>query len=89
MPLIGQPSRYLALQRYLEAAPGDVVTLTFGEIKVLIEAVLPPSVYTRTWWTNTRERAHVRAWLEAGWRVGQVEVNVRRRVATFTRLGVG
>jgi hypothetical protein len=68
--------KYDALRRNLkEAAPGEVVSLTFNEIDVLVGG-LPPSAQGRTWWANTTNatRSQARAWLSIGRRVIEVRL---------------
>ena len=41
-------------------------------IEQLLGRPLPPQARSRSWWTNDPSVAHSRAWLDAGWRVEEM-----------------
>ncbi len=81
------PRKYDPLAAYLAALPPGVgaVTLTFRAIEALIGAVLPPTAYGSSWWTNV-PRMPPRPWSAAGWRVARRDVSTGRPSVTFARL---
>lgn len=83
-----QDSRYVLLAVWLQGQPAhrDRVTLTFSDIETIIKGELPPSARQhRAWWANDSV-GHVQSkqWLEAGWRVAQINVTEER--VTFVRV---
>lgn len=81
-------SPYAALEQYLFSLPERLnqAPITFKEIERLIGAELPQSAREyRSWWGNDVTRQPQAAhWLNAGWRVDEVD-RERGRV-TFTRI---
>lgn len=70
--------KYRPLQDWLTTAPRGV-EVTFEQIGDLVGG-LPPTAYRRPqWWSNNADR-HVQAmaWLDAGRRVGWVDLEMRR-----------
>lgn len=81
--------RYAPLVRRLIAQPASVdkLSLTFDEIDALLgEHQLPDSARKyRAWWANdTVSHAHSQQWLEAGWRVANINMSEQRVV--FARI---
>ncbi len=77
--------KYRPLFDHLQAAPADEVTLTFAGIEALLGTSLPASAQSRGWWSNRgRGSLQAAAWLDAGYRVHDVDV-VQRQVV-FRRL---
>lgn len=77
-------SKYERLKGYLKfrAAFTDSVKLSFAQIDGVIGDNLPMSAYrSESWWENSVEKAHAKAWLEAGWKVS--EVNLREGYVVF------
>ena len=82
-------SRYAPLTLWLQ---GQVETglnkrvLTFEEVENIIEDKLPPSARQhRSWWANaTVGHTQSQQWLEAGWRVSNVNISEERVV--FSRI---
>ncbi len=69
-------SKYDGLADWLKRQSRSPLTVSFGDLDVLV-AGLPPSARTdRSWWGNTTNRTHVQAqaWLGAGWRVENVDL---------------
>ena len=48
----GRAYKYGPLQHYLAAQPRERRELPFAQIEQISGAPLPPSVWSRTWWTN-------------------------------------
>jgi hypothetical protein len=78
-------SKYSALCRHLEAETGPSVEMTFGEIDGVVGGLPASARRYSAWWSNEREGRHVqaRAWLDAGWRVANVNLTTER--VRFTR----
>ncbi|MEK5420675.1 hypothetical protein MKZ08_01200 [Viridibacillus sp. FSL R5-0477] len=84
--------KYLPLFNYLKRQEERRVVLTFEEIEQILTVTLPRSAYTyHAWWGNTRSGTYVQAaaWLEAGFRVDEVQfgksvefVKVSREILT-------
>jgi hypothetical protein len=78
--------KYAPLNSYLGSRTGASVRLTFAEIERLLGDRLPVSAHNhRAWWGNQQggRRVQAEAWLAAGWRVG--EVNLEARHVRFVR----
>lgn len=66
--------RYRALQDHLALATG-LVTMSFEDVEQLVGPLPESAHHYRAWWANTREnRSQARAWLNAGYVVGQVDL---------------
>ncbi|MHB8463356.1 MAG: DUF7662 domain-containing protein [Acidimicrobiales bacterium] len=77
-PSPGRTSRYDPLRQHLAERSEPVVRLTFAEIERILGAELPKSARQyRPWWANEQAGTHVhaRAWLDAGRRTTNVELN--------------
>jgi CBS domain-containing protein len=73
--------RYVPLKLWLERQPASDKTLqlSFQQVEEILGATLPPAAYEHpSWWAND-SAGHVqsRYWLEAGWRVDEVNVNAK------------
>ncbi len=80
-------TKYSPLNRYLiwRAEYADQVTLSFARIEGIIGDNLPfGAIRNPSWWSNTESNVQGQAWMNAGWRVE--EVNLRERVVTFKRV---
>lgn len=78
-------SKYRPLFEHLRAAQADEVTLTFEDIEALLGVALPASAQSRGWWSNRgRGSLQAAAWLDAGYRVHDIDVDGQRVV--FRRL---
>ena len=75
-------SKYDNLRLWLLDARGDRTPLTFLELETLLEFPLPASARThRPWWANTASgHSHASAWLDAGWRTANVDLERERLV---------
>jgi hypothetical protein len=74
--------KYDGLRTALAGTFGDEAVMRFGEIEALLGFPLPRSARTyREWWANTGG-THVQAtaWLQAGWRATQVDLDQERVV---------
>jgi Domain of unknown function (DUF4268) len=73
-------SRYAPLARWLESQSKSKVSLYFSEIETLIEDFLPPSARKhRNWWANDSvSHTQSQQWLEVGWRVSSVNMNLEK-----------
>ncbi len=74
-------SKYDALNRDLisKANAGERnVSMTFSEIERILGDPLPASARKyRPWWGNEKAegRSQARAWMDAGWKIGHVDIN--------------
>ena len=83
-------SKYDPLSRYLRNRPlvEREHLLSFEEIEKLLGIGLPNSArHNRPWWANTISSPQARHWMEAGWKVGKVDL-ISKRI-TFARLIAG
>ncbi|CAB4942018.1 unannotated protein [freshwater metagenome] len=79
---LGQSVKYEPLHNFLNDQPADQpVPMTFDEIEELVGA-LPESAYKwrDQWWANTVTHPQGEAWLRAGRRVIEVDIDARRLV---------
>jgi hypothetical protein len=80
-------SRYSPLSDYLMNRPPEELELAFSfqDLEGLLGGDLPASAKSdRTWWANTLRSNHGRRWLQAGWKVGQIDLTGER--VTFMRV---
>ncbi len=85
-PSPGRTSRYDPLRRHLAERTEPVVRLTFAAIERILGVDLPKSARQyRPWWANEEAGTHVhaRAWLDAGRRTANVDLNAG--TVEFTR----
>lgn len=72
-------SKYKALTNYLKAQPkaAQTVTLSFDEMHAILGSPLPRSASThRPWWGNQNPpHPQTSGWLDAGFKVDQVNVS--------------
>ncbi len=81
-------SKYAPFEKYLLGLPQGKreVTLSFEQIEEILKFKLPSSAYEdERWWLREKEGNHVnlRAWINAGWRIKNVEVN--KKLARLAR----
>ena len=87
----GKPPKYEPLRAFLESQPPDVaeLTLTYGELAALVGSPLPPTAWTRAFWSNTFGPTHIqpqaRAWRHAGWHVAAAAFRHDPAAVTFAR----
>jgi hypothetical protein len=70
-------SKYEGLTGHLKfrAAFTSIVKLSFARIDGLIGINLPMEAYrNETWWGNSKQSVHAKGWLDAGWKVQQVNL---------------
>jgi hypothetical protein len=65
--------KYIRLAAFL-AGRGDAdrIILTLPEIEEIVGETLPHNARFPSWWRNDNRKMHSRAWLTAGWKVGQM-----------------
>lgn len=75
-------SRYAPLTSHLRNAVGSRVPMSFSEIEKIIGGPLPASATNhRAWWSNNPTNSVMtKAWLEAGFRSEQVDMEGRHLV---------
>ena len=89
----GAARRYQPLTAHLRGQRRDEVRMTFADIERIIGGTLPASASDyRAWWSNNPSNNEMtRAWLEAGFRSEQVDMDGRkvvfRRVPPETAAG--
>jgi DNA-binding transcriptional regulator YiaG len=73
-------SKYQPLLEFLRGSNQSELTLTFAEIEALMNDTLPDSARTkRAWWSNRSKGAlQASAWMEAGYRVEDVDLDGQR-----------
>jgi hypothetical protein len=78
-------SKYEPLPQFLTSRAGSIQRLAFGEIERILGFKLPKSAYEHeAWWSNNATgHSHARAWLNAGWRTQDVDLDGRK--VTFLR----
>lgn len=81
-------SKYAPFEKYLLSLPQSKreITLSFEQIEEILKFKLPSSAYEdERWWLREKEGNHVnlRAWINAGWRIKNVEVN--KKLARLAR----
>ena len=65
--------KYIRLAAFLaDRADDDRIVLTLPEIEEIVGETLPHNARFPSWWRNDRRKMHSRAWLTAGWKVGQM-----------------
>ncbi|MCC7104950.1 MAG: hypothetical protein IT307_07385 [Chloroflexi bacterium] len=76
---------YEPLLKHLASLRTHREVLTFDQLELLLGRRLPPSARRYVaWWSNTPDRSrHCYAWLEAGWRVEDVRLDLQ--TVAFTR----
>ncbi|MGI9392249.1 MAG: DUF7662 domain-containing protein [Parvibaculales bacterium] len=69
-------SKYTSLQQHLETLNQQEIPLSFSEIEKIISASLPSSARRyRPWWSNNPfNNVMTHAWLKAGYRTAQVDM---------------
>ena len=73
--------KYDALRSFLERQEGERVPMTFVEIERVIGSKLPQSQTIRAWWSNNpSNNVMTKAWLGAGYKTGEVDIEGRKLV---------
>lgn len=79
--------KYEPLGNFLRGQPTTEVRVSFAQIERIIGGKLPPSAHEhRAWWSNNpNNSAMTKAWIDAGFRSEQVDMEGRTLV--FRRVG--
>ena len=80
-------SKYSGLTSYLKFRGSftNMVKLTFARIDGLIGSNLPMKAYREEeWWSNSSSNVHTKSWLDAGWKVK--EVNLKEGFVVFEKV---
>lgn len=74
--------KYEPLTEFLKDASQNEVRMSFDEIEKIIGRQLPSSARRhRAWWSNNPENSVMtKAWLDAGWKSEQVDMEARKLV---------
>lgn len=66
--------KYIRLAAFLAGQPREIerLVLTLPEIEEVVGETLPHNARFPSWWRNDERKMHSRAWLTAGWKVGQM-----------------
>jgi hypothetical protein len=78
-------SKYEPLPQFLSAGTASTRRMSFEQIERVLGFNLPKSAYEHeAWWSNNATgHSHARAWLAAGWRTQDVDLEGRK--VTFYR----
>jgi hypothetical protein len=77
--------KYDAVRRLLTEEDGDVISLSFAGIEAALGFTLPASARRYpAWWSNDVSHSQAKAWMDAGWRTGQVSLADER--VSFSRV---
>jgi len=79
--------KYEKLKRYLNyrAAFTNLVKLSFAKVDGIMGDNLPMSAYrNERWWSNSPSSVHAKAWLDAGWKMQ--EVNLQEAYVVFQKV---
>lgn len=78
--------QYDPLNEYLRSVSRDEINLSFSDIEKVLGFKLPSSAYTYSaWWANGGH-SQAYAWLDAGYKVGRIEIFEEK--VTFCKTGV-
>lgn len=67
-------SKYQSLSDHLAALNADEWRASFAEVEAILGFSLPKAALTEArWWSNDDDKPHKRAWLDAGWRVADLD----------------
>jgi len=80
-------SKYEVLKRYLQyrAAFTNVIKLSFAKMDGVMGDNLPMSAFrNEKWWSNSQSSVHAKAWLDAGWKMQ--EVNLEEGYVVFQKV---
>ena len=78
--------RYRPLYRHLAGMDGEEWRASFADVEAVIGVALPATARRhRAWWANDFGKSQGRAWLDAGWRTGQVDME--GETLRFRRVG--
>ena len=74
--------KYTPLKDFLKAQSAMRIPMSFAKIESVIKSKLPPAAHKhRPWWSNnSNNNVMTRAWLDAGYRTEQVDMQGKRLV---------
>jgi hypothetical protein len=76
--------KYSALSEYLLKQNSISLSFGFQQIEKIIDSLLPSSAYIhRAWWANTLSHPQAKSWLNAGWKVD--DVDLKTQLVNFIR----
>ena len=80
--------KYIRLAAFLAKQPNNVdrIVMSLSEVEGIVGETLPSNARFPSWWKNDPRRMHSRAWLTAGWEVG--EMASQRAEVEFVRVPV-
>ena len=83
--------KYQPLSEFLKKQPNDEVRLSFSQIERIVGHKLPPTAqHHRAWWSNSSKNSVMtKAWLDAGFRSEQVDMEGRKLVFRKVAAGEG
>ena len=66
--------KYIRLAAFLagQSSETERLVLTLPAIEEIVGETLPHNARFPSWWRNDQRKMHSRAWLTAGWKVGQM-----------------
>ncbi|MDQ0465326.1 hypothetical protein QO010_003113 [Caulobacter ginsengisoli] len=69
--------KYVPLENFLRETPEDVHSLSFADVEAIIGQPLPPSARKHEAWWSNNPTGHVnaQAWLRAGYRAEQIDID--------------
>ena len=79
--------KYTPLHKHLTSGTLTRWRATFAEVEAVLGFSLPRSAYAYpAWWSNDATgHSHSRAWLDAGWKTGQLDL--QNQQVTFRKAG--
>lgn len=79
--------KYEPLTNHLSRLGADEWRASFGDLELVLGFPLPKLAHTSgTWWANEGLKPHNLSWLDAGWKVG--EVDRKAQTVAFKRVPV-
>ncbi|MES2897373.1 MAG: hypothetical protein V4759_15200 [Pseudomonadota bacterium] len=66
-------SKYLPLSERLARETADQWRPTLAEIEAVLGFPLPKAAQQAAWWGGASDKPHHRAWLDQGWRAGDLD----------------
>jgi hypothetical protein len=78
------PRSWRRLASVLESSGEGEVQMSFDEVSVLVGDVSKSELRKRSFWSNSADKPQARAWLQAGYRVE--DVDIEGETVTFRRV---
>ncbi len=70
--------KYRKLYAHLLSLSSQEWETTFADVEAIIGDKLPPAARThRAWWANDVSHTHGKAWLAAGWKTAEVDMDAQ------------